>query len=140
VAAPKHDRRQRRNFTTEYKERILREADACTERGALGELLRREGLYSSQLSDWRALVEQSGVAGLETKQPGPKPSRDTKDRLIEEQNKRIARLEKELRISKALIDLQGKAQEILGLALPRVEESSTQDSSSSSSSAPKRSR
>lgn len=140
VAAPKHDRRQRRKFTTEYREQILREADACTERGALGELLRREGLYSSQLSDWRALLKQSGVAGLETKRPGPKPSRDAKDRLIEEQNRRIERLEKELYISKALIDLQGKAQEILGLALPRVEESSTQDSSSSSSSAPKRSR
>lgn len=139
VAAPKHNRRQRRNFTTEYKERILREADACTERGALGELLRREGLYSSQLSDWRALKDQ-GSKGLEPKRPGPKPSRDAKDRLIEQQNNRIAQLEKELRISKALIDLQGKAQEILGLALPRIDESSTEGSPNSFNSAHKRSR
>src|SRR5688572_1121618 len=108
VAAPANDRRQRRRFTPEYKQRMVQEADACTERGALGQLLRREGIYSSQLSDWRAQLEQSGSAGLETKRPGPKPSRDAKDRVIEAQNKRIAKLEKELRISKALIELQEK--------------------------------
>ena len=140
VAAPKHDRRQRRNFTTEYRERILREVDACTERGALGALLRREGLYSSQLSAWRAQREREGRAGLEPKRPGPKPSKDAKDRLIEQQNDRIERLEKELRISKALIELQGKAQEILGLALPRVDDTSTDSSPNSSRRAPKRSR
>jgi transposase len=140
VAAPKHDRRQRRNFTTEYRERILREADACTERGAVGALLRREGLYSSHLSTWRAQREQEGRAGLEPKRPGPKPGRDAKDRLIEQQNDRIERLEKELRISKALLELQGKAQEILGLALPRVDDSSTDSSPNSSRGALKRSR
>jgi transposase len=140
VAAPKHDRRQRRNFTTEYKERILREADACTERGALGALLRREGLYSSQLSDWRAHVEQEGRAGLDPKRPGPKPSKDAKDRLIEEQSKRIAKLEKELRISHALIDLQKKAHEILGIALPRIDDDSQDGSPSSFDSATRRSR
>ena len=140
VASPKHDRRQRRNFTTEYRERILREADACTERGALGALLRREGLYSSQLSTWRVQREREGRAGLEPKRPGPKPNKDAKDRLIEQQNDRIERLEKELRISKALLELQGKAQEILGLALPRVEDNSTTSSPSSSKGAPKRSR
>ena len=141
VASPKHDRRQRRNFTTDYKERILREVDACSERGAIGAILRREGLYSSQLTDWREHVEHEGRAGLEPKRPGPKPSKDGKDRLIEQQNARIAKLEKELRISKALLELQGKAQEILGLALPRVDDDSSMEvSSSSSSSATKRSR
>ena len=71
---------------------------------------------------------------------GPKPSKDAKDRLIEQQNDRIERLEKELRISKALIELQGKAQEILGLALPRVDDTSTDSSPNSSRRAPKRSR
>ena len=104
-ASPEHDRRQRRRFSAEYKERILREADACTERGALGELLRREGIYSSQLSDWRAQREQQGRSGLEAKRPGPKPSKDAKDRQIAELEKRNAKLEKELRISKALIDV-----------------------------------
>jgi transposase-like protein len=44
----------RRRFTAEYKRRILREADACTAPGAIGALLRREGLYSSHLTTWRA--------------------------------------------------------------------------------------
>ena len=140
VASSEHDRRQRRRFSIEYKERILREADACTERGAMGELLRREGIYSSLLSVWRAQREQEGRVGLETKRPGPKPSKDAKDRLIEQQNNRIAKLEKELRISKALIELQEKAHEILGIALPRIDDNSEDDSPSSSNSAPGRSR
>jgi transposase len=44
---------QRRTYTAEYKRRILKEADACTTPGALGALLRREGLYSSHLVTWR---------------------------------------------------------------------------------------
>jgi transposase-like protein len=135
IASPQHDRRQRRRFSPADKERILREADACTERGQLGELLRREGVYSSQLSDWRKQLAHNGHAGLEAKRPGPKPSMDTKDKLIEQQNKRIEKLEKELRISKALIDLQVKAHEILGIALPRVDDTSEDDSSSLSDSA-----
>ncbi|RMF57075.1 MAG: hypothetical protein D6746_11590, partial [Bacteroidetes bacterium] len=54
IAAAENDRRQRRRFSAEEKERILREADACTERGELAQLLRREGLYSSHLAAWRA--------------------------------------------------------------------------------------
>ena len=140
VASPEHDRRQRRNFTTEYKERILREADACSERGAIGAILRREGLYSSQLADWRAHREQEGRPGLEPKQPGRKPNKDSKDRRIEELEKRNAKLEKELRISKALIDLQVKAHEILGIALPRIDDETQDGSQSSSDSATPRSR
>jgi transposase-like protein len=94
VASPKHDRRQRRDFTDEYKERILRELDACSERGQVGALLRREGLYSSQISDWRKQLEQGGREGLQAKRPGPKPSKDAKDKQIEQQLKRIAKLEK----------------------------------------------
>ena len=140
VASPKHDRRQRRDFTDEYKERILRELDACSERGQVGALLRREGLYSSQISDWRKQLEQGGREGLQAKRPGPKPSKDAKDKQIEQQLKRIAKLEKDLRISKALIDLQVKAHEILGIALPRIEEASEDDLPSSSDSATRRSR
>jgi transposase len=95
------------------------------ERGAFGALLRREGLYSSQLNDWRAHRTLEGQAGLQPKRPGPKPSHDAKDSLIEKQNARIEKLEKELRISKALLELQGKAHEILGLALPRVDDKRT---------------
>jgi len=139
VASPEHDRRQRRRFTPDDRERILREADACTERGELGTLLRREGIYSSHLSTWRAAREREGLSGLQDKRPGPKPTRDAKDRVIEQQDKRIAKLEKELRISRALIELQEKAHEILGIALPRTEDVDNA-SASSSNSAHKRSR
>ncbi len=139
VASPENDRRQRRHFSAEEKARILAEADAC-ERGQLGELLRREGIYSSHLTHWRAQLRQRGVEGLEPAKPGRKPTRDPKDRRIAELEKRTARLEKELRISKALIELQEKAHEILGIALPRIEEATEDGSLSSSSSAPRRSR
>lgn len=142
VASPDNDRRQRRRFKAEDKERILAEADACTKRGELGELLRREGIYSSHLSAWRAAQEREGLAGLQAKSPGPKPKKDAKDRKIEALEKRNARLEKELRISKALIEMQEKAHEILGLALPGKEdaESESDDSPNSSKSARRRSR
>ena len=57
VANPEHDRRLRRRFSAEDKQRILTEADACGERGQLAALLRRERLYSSQLATWRAQLE-----------------------------------------------------------------------------------
>lgn len=133
IASPEHDRRQRRKFTPDERERILREADACTKRGDLGALLRREGIYSSHLSTWRAARDREGLAGLQDKKPGPKPSKDAKDRVIEQLEKRNARLEKELRISKALIELQEKAHEILGLALPGKEDAEGASASSSNS-------
>jgi len=138
VPTRQNDRRQRRRFSPEEKARILAEADACTERGQLGELLRREGIYCSHLTSWRAQLKQEGLAGLATKRPGPKPQRDDKDRLIEKQERQIAKLEKELRISKALIEMQIKAHEILGIALPRVEDSTEDGLSSSSNSASRR--
>jgi transposase-like protein len=140
VPVRQNDRRQRRQFSPEDKARILAEADACTERGQLGELLRREGIYSSHLTAWRALAKREGLAGLVTKRPGPKPRSDDKDRVIEKQQRQIAKLEKQLRISNALIDLQKKAHEILGIALPRIDDSLEDDSSSSSNSATRRPR
>ena len=139
VPTRQNDRRQRRRFSAEDKARILAEADACTERGQLGELLHREGIYSSHLTNWRAQRKREGALGLAAKRPGPKPQRDDKDRVIEKLEKKNARLEKELRISKALIEMQIKAHEILGIALPRIEDAED-DSSSSSDSATRRSR
>lgn len=140
VASPDNDRRQRRRFSAEEKERILKDADACTERGELGELLRREGIYSSHLTNWRAQRDQQGRAGLEPKRPGRKPSKDANERRIEKLQRDNARLEKELRISRGLIDLQIKAHEILGIALPRVEDAEIDAWSRSSNSAKRRSR
>jgi transposase-like protein len=139
VPTAEKQRRTRRSFTAQEKERILAEADACTERGQLGELLRREGLYSSHLTQWRSQREAQGRLGLEPKKRGPK-AQAAASKLLAQKDRRIAALEKELRISKALIELQIKAHEILGVALPRIEDNTEDDSQSSSNSAPKRSR
>jgi transposase-like protein len=116
------DRPQRRRFPADEKRRILREAEQCTERGQLGALLRREGIYHSHLTAWRQQLEQAGFPGLEPRRPGPKPKQDAKDRRIAQLERHTARLERELAISRALVDLQRKAHEVLGIALP-----STQD-------------
>ncbi len=71
---------RRRQFTAAYRRRIVREAEACTEPGAIGALLRREGLYSSHLSTWRREVEEGELAALAGKKRGPKPKHDERDR------------------------------------------------------------
>ena len=63
---------RRRRFTAEYKRRVLQEADACTKPGEVGALLRREGLYSSHLSVWRAARQRGERAGLTPRARGPK--------------------------------------------------------------------
>jgi transposase len=121
VAHPENDRRRRRNFSTEEKLRILAEADRCTGRGEVGALMRREGIYSSLLSDWRKQLRTRGEAGLAAKTPGRKPTRDARDRQLEKLEREKAKLEQELRMARALIELAGKAHEILGVALPSIE-------------------
>src|SRR2546422_11200473 len=77
---------QRRRFTAEYKRRIVREADRCTHAGEIGALLRREGLYSSHLTTWRAARDRGELAGLAPKPRGPKATRrDLRDKKIAEQ-------------------------------------------------------
>lgn len=140
VARPENDRRQRRSFSAQERERILAEADTCTERGQLGELLRREGIYSSQLGTWRKQRLEHGREGLAPGRPGRKPTQSAEARRVEQLERKLAALEKENRIQRKLLELSGKAHEILGLALPRIEESDETPESSSSESATRRSR
>lgn len=121
VADPSNDRRQRRRFSKEEKLRIVREAEACTERGQLAALLRREGIYSSHLTSWRQQLKAHGEAGLAPKPVGRKRTRDERDREIEKLERQKAKLEKELLIAQKVIELQVKTHEILGIALPRIE-------------------
>ena len=106
----------RRRFTVEYKTRILAEADACTETGQLGELLRREGLYSSHLSTWRKQRDQGALAGLTPRRRGRKAK--PKNPLAEE-NERLRRenerLQEKLRQAELIIDVQKKVSEMLNL-------------------------
>jgi len=118
VANPEHDRRLRRRFSAEDKRRILDEADACSERGQLTALLRRERLYGSQLATWRLQLEQEGQLGLEGKKPGRRPLKDAKDRRIEQLESDKSKLERKLLVAEKLIELQKKAQELLAAAQP----------------------
>jgi len=109
--------RTRRQFTTAYKRRILAAAEACTKPGELGALLRREWLYSSHLSVWRA-AERRGELQGPAKRRGPTPT--TPDPAI----KRIAALERELAKATAraeraelIIDAPKKFSQLLGLSL-----------------------
>ena len=86
---------QRRRFTAEYKLRILREADACTKPGEIGELLRREGLYTSHLTYWRKQRREGALKEL-GKPRGRKPA-DRRDQEIAELNRRNERLDRSWR-------------------------------------------
>jgi len=92
----------RRRFTAKYKLKILKKADACEAHGALGELLRKEGLYTSHLALWRKQREQGALVGLAPKPRGPEPvGRDGRD-------ERIAALTVRAERAEALLELQKK--------------------------------
>ncbi len=113
------EKASRRRFTAEYKRRILREAAACTERGELGALLRREGLYSSHLTEWRKQAERGQLAGLAPKKRGPKAKPvDPRDRRIAELERENAKLTRRSERAEALVEVQKKVSELLGIALP----------------------
>jgi len=109
---------KRRTFTTEYKRRILSEADACKRSGEMGALLRREGLYSSHVTEWRAARDRGELAG-ETRPRGPKPKQvDARDARIAELERETAQLQLRLKRAEAVLDLQKKVAELLGMPLP----------------------
>ena len=112
------EKANRRRFEAAYKLRILEEADKLTESGQLGELLRREGLYSSHLSSWRRQRDEGSLAGLAPKQRGRKAKR--KDPLTQENEKlrrENQRLAERLRQAETIIDVQKKVSEMLGIPL-----------------------
>ena len=117
--------RTKRTFTAAEKLRIVKRADACVatgRRGAVEAMLREEGIYSSLLSAWREQLGARGVEGLSARKPGRKPKLDAKDRRNVELTKRNAELERKLHIAEAIISLQKKAHELLGIALPSLED------------------
>ena len=107
---------QRRQFTAEEKLRILEEADACTEPGQIGALVRREGIYSSYLSRWRQAREQGQLKALSSKKRGPKTS---EDREVAEEVARLRRENERLQVrleqAETIIEVQKKLSGLLGV-------------------------
>lgn len=117
---PKAERRQ---FSAEYKLRILAEADACTERGQIGALLRREGLYSSHLDKWRKQRARGALEGLRGQKRGRKPDPQAAEiaRLQRENEQLRSRLER----AKHIIDVQKKLAQLLGTLAAETSTSET---------------
>jgi transposase-like protein len=105
------ERAKRRTFTAEYKARILAEADACTRPGEVGELLRREGLYTSHLTYWRKQRKDGALREL-GKPRGRKPS-DKRDTQIAALTRRAERAEAELAKARRVIEIQGNVSALL---------------------------
>lgn len=114
-------RAQRRQFSAEYKLRIVEEADRCIKRGEIGALLRREGLYSSHLDKWRTLRAKGQLDGLSAKNRGRKP-KDPKDEENERLRQENERLRTRLEQAELIIDVQKKLSRLLGLTMDETEE------------------
>jgi transposase-like protein len=110
----------RRRFSAAYKLRILEEADRCTEAGQLGQLLRREGLYSSHLSQWRQQRRAGQVTGLQSQPRGRKadPQAAELSRLQRENERLTARLAR----AELIIEAQKKLCQLLNLPTSSLDE------------------
>lgn len=115
VADPALERRRRRTYSTEYKLSILAQADAA-EHGEVGALLRREGLHSSHLSDWRRTLAAGGPEALAKSAPGPVPKLSAEQREIDKLRRDKAALERKLEIAEGCIELQKKLAHLLDQA------------------------
>ena len=110
--SPRGERPRRRSFTAEYKLTILAEYEAAAP-GERGALLRREGLYSSHLVEWRRARDAGALAGL---QSAPRAGRRTPEQVeVEKLRARAERAEAELKRTKAALDIVGKAHALLEL-------------------------
>ena len=108
----------RRRFTVDYKLKILDQADHCQQDGQLGALLRREGLYHSNLQLWRQQREQGILNGLTPRQRGRKLNPNSQLLLDNEQLRRQnQRLSKRLQQAEIIIEFQKKLAEALGIPL-----------------------
>lgn len=109
---------RRRRFTAQDKLRVLKEADGCRGPGEIGALLRREGLYSSHLSTWRAARSKGELAGLSARKRGPQAKAvDPRDRRVAELEREVGRFKARAERAEALVEVQKKLSELLGLPL-----------------------
>lgn len=108
---------RRRKFTGRYKLEILKQVDAAKdEAGAVGSILRREGLYSSHLTEWRKERDRGALAALEKKR-GRKPTRSPLSDENEKLRREVAQLKRRLEQAETIIDVQKKISGMLGIPL-----------------------
>jgi transposase-like protein len=113
---------RRRTFSAEYKQRILAEVDAAAAQpGAIGALLRREGLYSSHLVTWRRERQAGILKGLTPHKRGPKSKRSPQEEEIQKLRRENQRLTEELRKAEIVIEVQKKVGALLGWPLPKAD-------------------
>jgi transposase-like protein len=105
-------RARRRRFTAEYKAKIVQEAELCRASGEIGSLLRREGLYSSQLTDWKKQYKSGAHKALAARR-GPAKKRSAEQLEIERLEKEVAGLRRKLDHAEQLIGLQKKLSELM---------------------------
>src|SRR5712692_9489628 len=106
---------RRRTYPAEYKRRILKEAEACTTPGSVGALLRREGLYSSLLVEWRRARGRGELAALAPKKRGRKPTPvDSRDRAIVDLERQLAQMTGRAERAEILVDAQKNLAALLG--------------------------
>ena len=114
---------ERRRFTADYKRKVIGEADKCQKAGEIGALLRREGLYWSNLSNWRKQRASGELAGLLAKKRGPQ--RQEKNPLAErvkELERENGRLQRRADLAEGIVELQKKVSAILGIGLAKSPE------------------
>ena len=115
---------KRRRFSAKYKLDIVQRVEACRDQpGKIGELLRKEGLYSSHLTDWRREREAGELAGLEPRKRGPKAAPETaQERELAQLRRENAGLKARLERAETIIEIQKKLSTILGVELPKPDE------------------
>jgi transposase-like protein len=113
---------QPRRYTAEYKLRMLKEYDACEQPGEKGALLRREGIYASNISTWRRQYSQGGMDGLHKTKRGPKADPQTREnKKLRQENEQ---LKKRLQHAELIIEVQKKVSQILEIELNEQEHES----------------
>ena len=111
----------RRKFTAAYKLEIVEAAERCTELGQIGILLRREGLYSSQLSTWRNQRQQGQLQALSDNKRGRKATiPQPVQKELEQLRRENQRLRRKMQQAELIIDIQKKASQLLGISLEPV--------------------
>ena len=111
------EKKRRRKFTAKYKLRIIEEADTCTGPGQIGVLLRREGLFYSNLTTWRKQKEKGLLAALSPKKRGRKEKeKNPLTQRVAQLERENERLRKKLKQAESIIDVQKKISEILGIS------------------------